>query len=382
MKKRLTSYWLTIIIMTSLGVFLNLLACIRAFCDFYADNIYGFICDFLGKIMDIFPFAVGEILMYLFSLVLLMTIVFSSLFIFLRKKTKYKKFYVCYMKSMLMILVSVFLLYTLNWIIPFRSSILSDKNLGRNAYTRAYTVDEIETLRNYMVEKVNETSKQVERDESGHIIYKDYETVRKEIAKSMKGLSEDYPRLKGYYPDMKIALCSTALEWMGIAGYNYPYTMEATYNKYITRLGYPAIYAHEISHHHGYYQEDEANFLSYLGCVHSDDAFIQYSGYIDAFYYLDEAYFDTLINVFGKEEAMEIYKEQPKLKKQVYTDLVEASKEAEDRYNKDDHPMEKLSETVEKTSEKGWEMHEKMLSENYYDDVVGLLLYYYDGKLY
>ena len=32
---------------------------------------------------------------------------------------------------------------------------------------------------------------------------------------------------------------------------------------------------------------------------------------------------------------MEIYKEQPKLKKQVYTDLVEASKEAEDRYNKE-----------------------------------------------
>ena len=354
MKKRLTSYWLTIIIMASLGVFLNLLACIRAFCDFYADNIYGFICDFLGKIMDVFPFAVGEILMYLFSLALFMSIVFSSLFIFLRKKTIYKKFYVCYMKSILMILLSVFLLYTLNWIIPFRSSILSDKNLGRNAYTRAYTVDEIETLRNYMVEKVNEASKQVERDEDGHIIY----------------------------TDMKTALCSTALEWMGIAGYNYPYTMEATYNKYITKLGYPAIYAHEISHHHGYYQEDEANFLSYLGCINSDNKYIQYSGYIDAFYYLDEAYFDTLLNVFGKEEAMEIYKQQTKLKKQVYTDLVEASKEAEDRYNKDDHPMEKLSETVEKTSEKGWEMHEKMLSENYYDDVVGLLLYYYDGKLY
>ena len=382
MKKRITPYWLTIIIIAGLVVFLNVLACIRGFCDFYADNIYGLFCDILGKTMDIFPFAVGEILMYLFFLIILMSLIFSALFIFLRKKSRYKKFYLYYMKSVLMILVFVILLYTLNWIIPFRSSILGDKNLGRKAYTRAYTLEEVTTLRNYIVEELNETSEQVGRDESGHLIYRDYKEAREKVSESMKALSKDYPRLKGYYPDMKIALCSTALEWMDIAGYNYPYTMEATYNKYITRLSYPNVYAHEISHHHGYYQEDEANFLGYLGCINSDDAFIRYSGYIDAYYYLDEAYFETLINVFGKDEAMEIYKEQPKIKKQVYIDLVEASKEAEERYNKDDHPMEKLSETVEKTSEKGWEVHEQMLSENYYDDVVGLLLYYYDGKLY
>ena len=44
--------------------------------------------------------------------------------------------------------------------------------------------------------------------------------------------------------------------------------------------------------------------------------------------------------------------------------------------------MEKLKDKAEKAADKGWEMQEKMVYGNYYEDVVGLLLYYYDGKLY
>ncbi|MBQ9279071.1 MAG: DUF3810 family protein, partial [Lachnospiraceae bacterium] len=89
MKKKIGPYWLAIIIIFSLIVLFNLLACIRSFCDFYADNIYGVISDFLGKIMDLFPFAVGEILMYLFAVLAFLTIVLSVLLLFLRKKEKY-----------------------------------------------------------------------------------------------------------------------------------------------------------------------------------------------------------------------------------------------------------------------------------------------------
>lgn len=382
MKKKIGPYWLAIIIIFLLIALFNLLACIRSFCDFYADNVYGVISDFSGKIMDLFPFAVGEILMYLFGVLAFLTIVLSVLLLFLRKKEKYKSFTVKYMKSMLMVLLIMLLIYTFNWVIPFRSSILSDKKLGRNAYVRAYSIEELQALRNYIVGKLNDTSLEVERDDAGHLIYRDYKTVRSELEESMRGLGKDYPRLKGYYPKLKSALCSSVLEWMSIGGYTYPYTMEATYNCYVTKLYYPSLYAHEISHHQGYYQENEANFLSYLGCINSDDAFVRYSGYIDAFFYVDEAYFEALNNAFDKEEAWEIYKKQPKLSERVYTDEVEASKEADDRYNEDSHPMEKLENAAGKAADRGWDMQEELVSDNYYDDVVGLLLYYYDGVLY
>lgn len=382
MKKRVKPYWFAIILIFVIIVLLNLLACIRAFCDFYADKIYGAVSDILGIIMDVFPFAIGEILMYLFVILVILAIVFAILFLFLRKKEKYKRFTLKYMKGMLLLLLCVILIYTLNWVIPFRSSILSDKRLGRKSYIRSYSIEELQILRNYIVEKLNETSEIVERDKNGYLIYKDYGVIEDEIETSMKSLADDYPRLKGYYPSMKKAICSSALEWMNIGGYNYPYTMEATYNEYVTRLFYPSLYAHEISHHHGYFQENEANFLSYLGCINSDDAFVRYSGYIDAFYYVDDAYFEALSSAMSDEEAWNIYKKQPMVKQQVYNDEVEASKEADERYEEDSHPMEKLQAAAKKTAEKGWETQEELLQENYYEDVVGLLLYYYDGELY
>ncbi|MBQ9200346.1 MAG: DUF3810 domain-containing protein [Lachnospiraceae bacterium] len=382
MKEKITPYKRIIIIISVLIMIFNAISFIRPFSDFYADNIYGVIADFLGKIMDIFPFAVGEILMYLFAFLFVLTIFLSALLLLLHRRESYKRFLKKYIKAMLLIFLSVLLIYTLNWVIPFRASILSDKRLGRNAYVRAYSIEELETLRSYIVDKLNETSEAVERDENGRLIYRDDETVRKELALSMKALGDEYPRLKGYYPDIKKAFCSSVLEWMNIGGYNYPYTMEATYNEYVTRLYFPSLYAHEISHHHGYYQENEANFLSYLGCINSDDAFIRYSGYIDAFFYVDDAYITSLIEAIGKEKALEIYKNQPMPKKQIYTDEAEASIEASSRYEENSHPMEKLKDKAEKAADKGWEMQEKMVYGNYYEDVVGLLLYYYDGKLY
>ena len=174
MKKKVKPYWIAIIIIFCLIILLNLLACIRAFCDFYADNVYGIISDILGKIMDIFPFAIGEILMYLLAFLVFLTIIFAILLFFLRKKEKYKIFSIKYMKGMLLLFLCIILIYTLNWIIPFRSSVLGDKNLGRKSYVRSYNLEELQTLRNYLVEKLNETSGLVERDEEGHLIYRDY----------------------------------------------------------------------------------------------------------------------------------------------------------------------------------------------------------------
>ena len=382
MKKRPMPYWVSVIIIFILVVLLNALACIRFFCDFYADKVYGGISDFIGKTMDIFPFAVGEIIMYFYAIFVILSVVLAFMLLFFRKKEKYKIFVIKYLKSMLLFFLCTLLIYTLNWIIPYKSSILGDKKLGRDSYVRAYSIEELQTLRNYIVEMLNQTSYEVERDNEGHLIYRDYKTVNTELETSMKELSNKYTRLNGYYPKLKAAMCSSALEWMNIGGYTYPYTMEATYNSYVTKLYYPSLYAHEISHHHGYYRENEANFLSYLGCINSEDAFVRYSGYIDAFYYVDDAYFEALSKAFDDKKAWEIYKKQPKLSERVYTDEVEASREASERYEEDSHPMEKLDNTAKKAAEKGWDIQEEVTEGNYYDDVVGLMLYYYAGTLY
>jgi len=51
----------------------------------------------------------------------------------------------------------------------------------------------------------------------------------------------------------------------------------------------PFTVAHEFSHQRGIAREDEANFVAYLVCIGSEDAYIRYSGYANIFQYVTDA---------------------------------------------------------------------------------------------
>jgi len=68
-------------------------------------------------------------------------------------------------------------------------------------------------------------------------------------------------------------------EWLGIAGFYFPYTGEANVRSGIPAIDYPKILAHEISHQRGVTQESEANFWGFMAAVHSDDPLARYSAF-------------------------------------------------------------------------------------------------------
>ncbi len=52
----------------------------------------------------------------------------------------------------------------------------------------------------------------------------------------------------------------------------------------------------------GYILEDEANFLAYLACIRSEDAFMQYSGYLSVLGYIER----DLLPYLTEEEKTEM----------------------------------------------------------------------------
>ena len=48
----------------------------------------------------------------------------------------------------------------------------------------------------------------------------------------------------------------------------------------------PYTAAHEMAHQRGIAREDEANFIAFLVCISSDDAYIRYSGYLNLYEYV------------------------------------------------------------------------------------------------
>ncbi|MCL1919115.1 MAG: DUF3810 domain-containing protein [Peptococcaceae bacterium] len=72
---------------------------------------------------------------------------------------------------------------------------------------------------------------------------------------------------------------SRLVSYTGITGIYFPYTGEANFNNDVPVLDKGAVLCHEMAHRQGFAREDEANFIAFVVCANSDDAYLRYSGY-------------------------------------------------------------------------------------------------------
>jgi uncharacterized protein DUF3810 len=76
----------------------------------------------------------------------------------------------------------------------------------------------------------------------------------------------------------KTLIASEIMNYLGLAGFYFPWTGEANYNRRQPGPTLPHSVAHEKAHQRGIAPEDEAGFVGYLACALSDDAYTRYSG--------------------------------------------------------------------------------------------------------
>ena len=116
--------------------------------------------------------------------------------------------------------------------------------------------------------------------------------------------------------------------------------------------------------------EDEANFISFLACIQSEDIFFQYSGYLSVLYYLDNDFYAAV----GDDK----YWEQPWILPQVHEDNIFLKQEDWTRIEEeavlDTETVDEISDTFTDTVLKANGVEDGMIS---YSRVVKLLLWYY-----
>ena len=71
------------------------------------------------------------------------------------------------------------------------------------------------------------------------------------------------------------------------------FTGEANLNVDFPDYTLPFTAAHELSHQRGVAREDEANFMAFLVCLKSEDAYIRYSGYLNLYEYVASALYSA-----------------------------------------------------------------------------------------
>lgn len=416
---KLKKEWIIYIGIAIVTVLLNVLAWnSTAFCDAYIAYVFPIWVNTYGRLTGLFSFSVGEWLIVAGIVLVAMAVLLGVLAILLKvvgvckqyfvrdKKTledsqvresyqfskiSLKKVITAYYRFFAWTLLIVCVIMTLNCSILYHASTFSQKYFGDNTKestkvdSSEYTIADVIRLYNYVAEQCNELCQKVERAEDGTILYHgvnqqgepvDMEDKAIEV---MQQLGKTYGQLDGYYPRPKPMMFSDFMCQQYMCGYYFPFSMEANYNDVMYIMNKPASMCHELAHLRGYIYEDEANFISYLACVSSDDVIFQYAGYLSVVNYL--------INDLNKaiQTSPEAYKKaleevQPiSMYAIVQEDNIFVTEEEWERINGkaliDTETVDEISDTFTDTTLKLNGVSDGMVS---YSRVVKLLLQYYD----
>ena len=147
---------------------------------------------------------------------------------------------------------------------------------------RESSAAELEALCAGLIARANALSLAQERDESGLTAYGGGDTAMARRAReAYSEIGERYPRLEiggETFGTPKPALASGLMALGQISGVSCPFLVEANFSTAGPALLKASVMMHEQTHLAGYLREDEANFIAYLACVLSGDAYMEYSG--------------------------------------------------------------------------------------------------------
>ena len=361
----------------------------REFCDWYIDHIFPVWLNTYARLTSALSISVGEIMLILAVGITAFGIGF---FIYnLIRRGKYTTGLLKYGRTYAWIVLVVGYVMTLNCFILYHATGFAQKYMVKETGTMvvdmsdtavvevdtkgksAYTKKNLATLRDYLVEQCNTLADQIDRDEQGTAVYSG--DLIAESVHAMETMGQQYDRLSGYYVTPKYLKCSEFFSQQYIMGYYFPFSMEATINSvmYITNVA-PTV-CHELAHTKGFIFENDANMIGYLACIQSDDTFLQYCGYLSVLNYVN--------NDFYKSVNKSTYKKHVRISDRVADDNVFLTRE-------DWQAVEKTAvvktSTVKKVSNNFLNTNLKLNGVDegiqQYNEVVNLLLDYYDGILY
>ena len=117
----------------------------------------------------------------------------------------------------------------------------------------------------------------------------DYPTLVKKVNKAFENYATSADFISHFKSNPKPIALSQPMTYTHISGVYTFMTGESNINTNYPDFLMPFTMAHEMAHQRGIAREDEANFVAFLVCINSEDAYIRYSGYANMANYLNSA---------------------------------------------------------------------------------------------
>ncbi len=259
-----------------------------AFAEWYTVNIYHYISQFWNFLSSLLPFSLAEIIVIMLIPFVLAYIVISVIKVIREKKNKGKTAYKAFLNIVCAISIIFFLFITNFGICYYRNTFAETNGIE----IRKSTVDELYSLCIDLAQNASKVRENLS-EKDGIMTLTSLDVAKTETQKAMNSLYEKYPTVFGGYSATKSIMLSELMSYTQITGVFFPFTFEANVNIAVPDFSIPSTMCHELSHLRGFAREDEANFIAYLACINSDNAEVQYSGYMLALIHSINALYDS-----------------------------------------------------------------------------------------
>ncbi len=253
---------------------------------YYTHGFFKYWTFVLRWVFGSIPFAMGELIYFIFIILLIVNIINYS--------TLLKKFNQIWQKigfilfKLAWLCIRLFVVFQFIWGFNYKQpdptntfdlSIQPPKNV-QIAQTQIYQ------LTNELIQELNQTRENLSSYKG---VTPNFEQTVAKVQHAYGKISKAYPMLQLQNQSVKKAIFSSLGDYIGFLAFYQPITAEAIVRADLPMLTQPYTIAHEMAHQLGYASETEANFIAFVVATESDDPMLKYSMLLQMFTYAQDA---------------------------------------------------------------------------------------------
>jgi hypothetical protein len=242
---------------------------------YFSEGIFPYISMYLGKASSFAGgVSVAELLICSAIIIVTLLVLIHIVGLFIGK-IRFARF-VGFLLSLCIAAGILFNLFYFDWGFNYsRPSLYTRMELD----VEPRPVEELEALCRDLAGQAAQLRQEVDEDENGvFTLPGGYRAYFNQIPQAYQNLGEQEAIFSHRVYPAKGVIASVGMSYAGISGIFIPFTAEANVNVDQPPLLLLSSAAHETAHYLGIAREDEANFVGYLACIHSDIPAIEYSG--------------------------------------------------------------------------------------------------------
>lgn len=260
--------------------------CSESFSDFFNRYIASVLRGVLAYLTGWIPFSLAEMFIIMIPITLVMLVIYAN-----RHYSDTWRDVLIFCGVMFSFVGLFFSLFTFGFASAYRGTRL-DAKLG--IQRSDVSAEELYETALILAENVNKEAARVAFREGGFSVMPySYDTMNDRLIDAYDTACDKYSFVQRLDSRVKPVMLSELMSYTHITGVYSFFTGEANINVAFPDYTVPYTAAHELAHQRGVAREDEANFMAFLVCMESDDAYIRYSAYLNLYEYVSSALYSA-----------------------------------------------------------------------------------------